>query len=497
MYGKGKKMTKRRKKRGVAYVRVSTDQKSQVHSFEFQERYWREQFEENTNVAFVTIYADRGISGSSVHKRPQFLAMMRDARAGKFDVIYTKSVSRFGRNTVQLLEAVRELRELGIEVIFEKEQISTLASTSELFMTIAATIAENDLQMNSDRMKWSIARRYEEGWISIGSGMYGYEMTEDNQLEIVPHEAEVVRRIYDMYISGMGCTTIAKKLNEEGIRNWLGNEWRPNGILDIIDNEKYMGDALMGKWVMVDGVQHENRDGRYGKRYYMEDTHEGIVSKETYHKAQAIRKAQSNEKKLGQPLPVYDFTGKIECGQCGTHYRHKIGNSGQKWQSPIWACGKYLQRGVTACDCTRIKDSILREKFVEAYNEFVMYRPVGSSVAEIQRIIDNLYAEEAELAQLMINGLLSDRTFRKEQAALKAAIEDQRDRLRAMRNNDVKEADFRCITEFDPEKARKFITKVIVTKNVVTFVFYNEARISSEYTNGKAGHKPGWNLKGA
>ena len=134
---------------------------------------------------------------------------------------------------------------------------------------------------------------------------------------------------------------------------------------------------------------------------------------------------------------------------------------------------------------------------MEAYNEFVMYRPVGSSVAEIQRIIDNLYAEEAELAQLMINGLLSDRTFRKEQAALKAAIEDQRDRLRAMRNNDVKEADFRCITEFDPEKARKFITKVIVTKNVVTFVFYNEARISREYTYGKAGNKPGWNLKGA
>ena len=257
-----------KRKRAVAYVRVSTASKAQLHSYEFQEQYWQERFEDDPDAELVAIYADRGISGSSVYKRPQFLIMMQDAREGKFDVIYTKSVSRFSRNTVQLLEAVRELRDLGIEVIFEKEQISTLASTSELFLTIAATIAENDLQVDSERMKWSIRHRYENGWINIGSGMYGYTMTKDNNLEIVPEEAAVVRRIYDMYIGGKGCTTIANTLNAEGHRNWLGNPWRPNGVLDIIDNEKYMGDALMGKWVIIDGVQYENRDGQYGKRYY-------------------------------------------------------------------------------------------------------------------------------------------------------------------------------------------------------------------------------------
>lgn len=264
--------------------------------------------------------------------------MMQDARDGKFDIIYTKSVSRFARNTVQLLEAVRELRDLGIEVIFEKEQISTMQPTSELFLTIAATVAENDLQVDSERQKWSFRHRFENGWISIGSGMYGYTMTKDNNLVIVEEEAAVIRRIYDMYISGMGCPAIAKVLNEEGIRTWCGNEWKPTRLLELMANEKYMGDSMMGKSVTVDGIQMDNMDGQYGKRYYMEDTHEGIVSRDTWELAQQIREQRRNKKIAGSKKPVYPFTSMIECGCCGKHYQHKVNNSGKKWRNDIWAC---------------------------------------------------------------------------------------------------------------------------------------------------------------
>lgn len=234
------------------------------------------------------------------------MAMMEDARNGKFDTIYTKSVSRFARNTVQLLNAVRELRDLGVEVIFEKENISTMKSTSELFLTIAATVAENDLKVDSERQKWSIRRRCENGWISIGSGMYGYSMTDENTLVVIPEEAVVVRRIYDMFIGGMGATAIAKTLNAEGVRNLLGNEWKPNGILSLIDNEKYMGDVMMGKSVYIDGIKHDNKDGQLGRRYYMENTHEGIVSKETWYRAQQIRKQRKNRKLTGAEQPHYN-----------------------------------------------------------------------------------------------------------------------------------------------------------------------------------------------
>ena len=180
-----------------------------------------------------------------MYKRPQFLTMMQDARDGKFDVIYTKSISRFGRNTVHLLEAVRELRDLGIAVIFQNENINTLSSTSEVFMTIAAALAEGELEEDSKRQRWSYQDRFQNGWISIGTGMYGYRMVKDNQLEIVEDEAAVVREIYAMYLSGMGTIAISNVLNDRGLKTSRGNPWGTNSILEIISNEKYTGDSLI------------------------------------------------------------------------------------------------------------------------------------------------------------------------------------------------------------------------------------------------------------
>lgn len=485
----------KRKKRAVAYVRVSTASSAQLHSYEYQEQYWQGKFTDDPDTELVGIYADRGISGSSIYKRPQFLVMMQDARDGKFDIIYTKSVSRFARNTVQLLEAVRELRDLGIEVIFEKEQISTMQPTSELFLTIAATVAENDLQVDSERQKWSFRHRFESGWISIGSGMYGYTMTKDNNLVIVEEEAAVIRRIYDMYISGMGCTAIAKVLNEEGIRTWCGNEWKPTRLLELMANEKYMGDSMMGKSVTVDGIQMDNMDGQYGKRYYMEGTHEGIVSRETWELAQQIREQRRNKKITGSKKPVYPFTSMIECGCCGKHYQHKVNNSGKKWRNDIWACATQLRKGVAECDCTRLKDSALREQFIAAYNQFVRERPQGHDTAALQSVVAELRKEESDLAELLMQRLITESAFRAEQRRIKAQIEELNTKINEQRGKIVRESDFTIITEFDPEKVEKFITKVIVRRWTVTFVFYNGVEITRAYTNGPSGNQVGWKQK--
>ena len=479
--------------RAVPYIRVSTASDAQIHSFDFQEQYWRRVLTEAPNTEMVGIYADMGISGSSIRKRPQFLAMMQDAREHKFDKIYTKSVSRFARNTVELLQTVRELRDCGVEVIFEKENIRTFDPTSEVFLTIAATIAENDLQVDSERQRWSIDHRIRNGWISIGACLYGYRMTKDNELVIVPEEAEVVKRIYQMYINGHGGMAIAKALNADGLRTILGNEWSDKSVLGIIDNEKFMGDTIMGKTVVVNGEKHDNSDGSFGKRYYMENTHEGIVSKEIWYKAQEIRKQRKNLKLVGNEVPVYPFTGKIECSQCHNHYNHKVNNSGKKWANDIWVCQTQLRKGVKTCNCTRIKDSVLREKYMEAYNEFVTVRPQGETVMALEAEIKRLRSEESELAALAMKHLISEAAFHYEQKTLKKKIAELTDKVSDQRSKFVRESDFEIITEFDPAKVEKFITKVIMSKNVVTFVFYNGVQMSKVYTNGPSGNKPGWN----
>ncbi len=483
------------KKRVAAYVRVSSASKAQLHSYEFQEEYWRGKFAEDPTQELVAIYADRGISGCSMQKRPRFLAMMEDARAGRLDVIHTKSVSRFARNTVQLLEAVRELRDIGVEVVFEKEQISTFQPTSELFLTIAASIAENDLEVDSQRQKWSFQRRFENGWYSIGSGMYGYRMTANNTLVVAPEEAEVVRWIYEMYISGCGSRKIADTLNTAGIRNVKGLPWRQNGILKLIANEKYMGDAMMGKSVRIDGQKRDNLDGSVGERYYIENAHEGIVSKETYYQAQAVHQQRANPKLIHRPPEQHPFTEMIECGCCHGNFRHKVNNSGKKWSNDIWMCAQQERKGKAHCPNTRIKDSVLREKFIEAYNEFVTQRPQSTAIETLQTTIQQLRSQEQELATLLMRKLITEKDFRTEQQRIKREIRQHQEKLQELQRNTVKESDYTTITEFDETKIPLFLQRIIIHDYHVTFRFFNGVEITKGYTNGQPGNKPGWNRK--
>lgn len=479
----------------VAYVRVSTKSKAQAHSYEFQEEYWRNKLSNTPGTKFAGIYADKAISGSTATKRPQFQAMMQDAREGRFNVIYTKSVSRFSRNTVDLLTAVRELRDLGVEVFFETENIRSTQPASEIYLTLAATIAENDLITDSKRLKWSIQHRYENGWIGIGSGMYGYKLCPENTLEIIPEEAEIVRRIFTRYIEGAGIERIAKELNESKVPSFTGNKWAARTIWAMLQNEKYMGDSLMGKSVWNFGVKQDNRDGRYGAKYYTENTHEGIVSRETFMKAQELLQTRSNPKVKGKKRPTYSFTGLVQCGCCGAPFRHKINHPGKNYETEIWLCTDSLKLGASYCNNQAIKESVLREKFISAYNEFVTQRPEGKSIAKMQSMILGLQDEERELASLALQHLIPAYHYQAEQKRIKEKIKDLTDEIAKQRGRSVLPSDFCTITEFDQEKVEKFLKKVTVTNYTVTFKFYNDVSIRRHFTNGKPGNAPGWNRR--
>ena len=441
------------RKRVVAYVRVSSSSKAQIHSYEFQEQYWRGKFDGDPNNELVHIYADRGISGCSVYKRPEFMKMLQDARSGQFDTIHTKSVSRFARNTVELLEAVRELRDMGVEVIFEKEQISTMQSTSELFLTIAATIAENDLEVDSKRQKWSIQHRFENGWYSIGSSMYGFRMAANNTVVIVPEQAEVVRWIYDMYISGCGCLAIAKTLNKAGIPNGKGNPWRPNNILQLISNEKYMGDTLTQKtftsgFPFVRQRNHGERD-----QYYTEDTHPAIITREVFEKTQELLRRKSSHRGLScQP---YLLSRKIICGVCGTPFARREGRSGRV----VWTCRKH-DKGASNCPMGRIPEHEIYAAFVRMYNrlkqnEGIVLRPMLEQLDDLRTAllrenpamlaVNQAIAQAAEqshnISKLQSAGLLDAEAGAAKQSAINAKLTQLRaERRRLLKSDDIEEA---------------------------------------------------------
>ncbi len=276
-----------------------------------------------------------------------------------------------------------------------------------------------------------------------------------------------------------------------------GLPWRQNGILKLIANEKYMGDAMMGKSVRIDGQKRDNLDGSIGEQYYIENAHEGIVSKETYYQAQAVRQQRANPKLIHRPPEQYAFTDRIECGCCHKSYRHKVNHSGEKWSNDFWICATHERYGKATCGNTRIKDSVLREKFIEAYNEFVTLRPQGTAIEAIQTEIQSLRSQEQELATLLMRKLLTEKDFRDEQQRIKNAIREKQEKIQCLQRGKIKEKDFKIITEFDASKVPLFLQRVIIQDYHVTFRFYNGVEITKEYTNGQPGNKPGWNKKEA
>ena len=349
------------RKRVAAYARVSLDKDAQLHSLSAQVSYYNSYIGSLEDWEFAGVYADEALTGTK-DNRPEFQRMLADCRNGKIDMIVTKSITRFARNTVTLLATIRELRDLGIDVYFEKENIHTLSADGELMITLLAAYAQEESYNVSENQKWRIRRMFEQGRPNTGR-MLGYRL-KDGVLQIVPEEAEIVKMIFNDYLSGMGRNAIMKKLIRMGVPTLSGGQWRENTLLQILTNEKYTGDMLLQKTYSVDHLtkkQMINHGER--RRYYIENSHEPIIDKETFAKVQQELARRAEKFQPNAPFSgEYPFTGLIRCGFCGGYFRRKIANAGSKYAKPVWICNTFNTYGKDVCSAQQIPEKILMEK---------------------------------------------------------------------------------------------------------------------------------------
>ena len=334
-----------RKRRVAAYARVSCGKDAMLHSLAAQIDYYRDFIQNNSDWDFAGVYADEAKTGTK-EDREQFQRLLADCRAGAIDMVVTKSISRFARNTVTLLETVRELKALGVEVWFEEQNIYTLSADGEMVLTLLASFAQAKSLSCSDNCKWRIRKGFEMGR-SNSCTMLGYRLV-DGVFSLVPEEAEIVRRIFDLYLSGLGTQKICKILNEDGIPTRLGREWHPSTIRTILENEKYAGDLLLQKTFRLDHLSKKQmvNTGQL-PQFYVEDDHEAIISREYFSAVQAelARRRLAHTGERGTPSV---FTGLIRCSDCGKNYRRKTTASGV-----VWCCSTYNTRGKRYCPTSK------------------------------------------------------------------------------------------------------------------------------------------------
>ena len=348
------------RKRVCAYARVSTASEAQGESLENQTTYYRNLIEANPDYEYVGIFADQGITGTKGN-RPEFQKMLDLARAGEIDLILTKSISRFARNTTIVLEIARELKALGVEVYFEKENLSSTSGDGELMLTVLSSFAQEESKSASENLKWRYRRKFEEGKVAINATRFmGYDKNKQGELVINPVQAKVIERIFNDYVGGKGTFVIARELNEAGVRTVAGGKWHSATVLNILKNEKYKGDAKLQKTYSKDYLSKTKCINR-GEidSYYIENHHLPIVSREIWEEAQvqiALRaKAKGNvgERKYQNRYPL---TGLLLCGKCGAPLRRRIWNSQYACRKIVWQCSTYVKHGKSACQGTVIDD---------------------------------------------------------------------------------------------------------------------------------------------
>ena len=366
-------------KKMAAYCRVSTDQAEQLSSYEAQVNYYTNYINGNSEYEFAGIYADEGLSGTSTKKREQFNKMIEDCKAGKIDVIITKSISRFSRNTLDCLNFVRMLKELGIGVIFEKENIFTLDSKGEVLLSILSSLAQDESRSISENSTWGIRRRFEQGKLHVNHNKFlGYDKDANGSLVINAKQAKTVRRIFQEFLDGKSANGIAKELEHDGIPNWNGKpKWYDGSIKKMLSNEKYKGEALLQKTYTVDFLTKKRAENTgQVPQYYVSESHPAIVEKEIWEAVQLEmerRQLYATEHGIGYGTKDNPFAGRVICGTCGHMFGRKVWNStNEKQRRIIWRCdAKYKVKGVKGCESKHIDDGVLYQVFINTFNAIV------------------------------------------------------------------------------------------------------------------------------
>ena len=433
----------------AAYCRVSSDSSDQLHSFAAQIKYYSEYCKRHPEYKFVDIYADEGITGTSMEKRNDFRRMLRDCKKGLIDRIIVKSMSRFARNTEEMLTALRALDQMEVSVYFEEQGLDTKSMNSEMFATFPGMVAQQESVSISQNMRWSYKKRMESGEFNCCAPAYGFDLI-NGELVINETEAAVIRRIFDLYLQGIGMQTIANILNDEGVRRQYGREkWHHTTVNYVLNNERYKGDALLQKQITTQTLPFK-KQRNHGEQpmYYVENSNPAIVSRETYEAVQALIK--SRQPSCKRKAKNYPLTRTLLCPDCGHTFRRQVVNGTTYWLCAAKATNK------TDCAWRRVKEDEVYAAFnlmirkVQANREYLLgtlirqleelqYRTTGSQqrIKEIDREIADLTAQNIVLSRLHGKGVLNAADY----TAQSDVLENKITELRIERRTKITDSD--------------------------------------------------------
>lgn len=501
--------------RVAAYCRVSTDDEEQKTSYEVQIGYYTEKINQNPEWQMAGIFADEGISGTQAKKRPEFLKMIRLCRQRKIDIILTKSLSRFARNTVDSLGYIRELRALGIAVISEKENINTLTAESEMLITIMSCFAQAESESISKNVSWGVRQSFKNGNVPMQyARLLGYRKGHDGNAEIIPEEAEVVKEIYRCYLDGMSMNLIADRLNEKGLTTKGGSSpYRKTVVQRILTNEKYTGDALLQKTYVTDCITKKTRKNN-GElpMYLVKNHHEPIISRSDFNRVQEEMARRSAKRTIADKLTKtgqgkysakYALSELLICGECGEHYR-RVTWTAKGFKEIKWRCVSRIQYGKKKCHSSpTVDEQALHRAIVSAVNEFctvkddvaktlhesiieVLDPNQNGSVQAAQQRIDELARNMDELIKLATvpdtaeNAMSDIAKFSEEMKMLREFIETEKAKQTEVQHgsNELSnvlqrlEKENFTLTEYDDIVTRQLIEQITVDiKNTITVRF--------------------------
>ena len=483
----------------AAYCRVSTDSEEQASSYEVQVAHYTQFIQKNPEWELAGIYADDGITGTNTKKREEFNRMIQDCMDGNIDMIITKSISRFARNTLDCLKYIRELKEKNIPVFFEKENINTMDSRGEVLLTIMASLAQQESQSLSQNIKLGLQYRFQNGEVRVNHSRFlGYTKDEEGNLIIEPAEAEVVKRIYREYLEGASLLQIGRGLEADGILTGAGKtKWRPETLKKILQNEKYIGDALLQKTYTIDFLSKKRvKNNGIVPQYYVENSHEPIIPRELFMQVQEemVRRANLRGGKGGKKRVYsskYALSSIVYCGQCGDIYRRVHWNN-RGYKSIVWRCVSRLEEKGSECTAPTINEETLQAAVVKAINELLTKKePFLSTLQkniatvlneENDNTTDDIDRKLEELQQqLLIQAKskndyedVADEIYRLRELKQNALVENaerEGKRQRIAEMTDFLNEQSCELEEYDEQLVRRLIEKVTVFDEKMTIEF--------------------------
>ena len=484
------------RRRVCGYARVSTDNEEQQTSYKSQVDYYTNFIMSNTNWEFVGLYSDEGISATNTKKRDGFNKMVSDALDGKIDLIITKSISRFARNTVDSLSTIRKLKEKNVEVYFEKENIYTFDSKGELMISLLSSLAQDESRSISENTTWGIRKRFSDGFVRMRyNNFMGYELGKDGKATIVKEDAKVIKLIYKLFMEGYGYRTIAKYLMERGILSPGGCKiWRGNTIKSILTNERYIGDALLQKNFTVDFLNKKSKKNE-GEvpQYYIENDHDAIISKELFNIVQEKVKNRSAEFNGANTL-----SNKLICGYCGSKFGKKTWHSTDIYKKCIYQCNAKFEK---KCKNRNLTEKEIQDIFVTALNQVIENKDeIIGNIEEVLKFIDNTKLEKErdklerdlmKLIEVINNNVYESATSKKNTSQddnikkydnLKKKLDEIESKIST--NNERKSKlelyvsnlkKQRIVNEFSLEMWGMFIDKMLIYKDKIKVIF-NDGR---------------------